>query len=330
MAPRGLDPRLVDLLASPRTGKPLKLVGDSLLSDEGECFPIVDGIRVLLLPEAVPSGNGAAEDTLQKIRGNQPLGEVSGPDWSGSGVHPLVQRFIAASGGNLYKRSVGKLLDYPIPEFPMNALSGEVVIDIGCHWGRWALAAARKGFMAVGVDPSLEAVRAASSVAAQLKLDAVFCCADARFLPFLDQKVDRAFSFSVFQHFSRSDVQIALREIKRTLSSNGRSMIQMPNSKSILGIYHLIKRRFAEGTGFEVRYWTRDELMTCFSAGIGPTNVQVDSFFSINVQPLSSGHLPPPARKILRLSQVMVKLSRRIPMLQGFADSYWVISTKGG
>ena len=38
------------------------------------------------------------------------------------------------------------------------------LLDIGCSWGRWSLAAARKGYSVVGIDPSLGAVMAARRI----------------------------------------------------------------------------------------------------------------------------------------------------------------------
>ena len=38
---------------------------------------------------------------------------------------------------------------------------GTRLLDIGCSWGRWSLAAAARGYDAVGIDPSLGAIMAA-------------------------------------------------------------------------------------------------------------------------------------------------------------------------
>ena len=69
--------------------------------------------------------------------------------------------------------------------------------------GRWSIAAARKGFSVVGIDPSLGAVMAARRIAKELNLDIKYLVADGRFLPFRERQFKVAYSYSVLQHPAR-------------------------------------------------------------------------------------------------------------------------------
>ena len=63
-----------------------------------------------------------------------------------------VERSIVKTHGNLYR---GRPLNrYPIPAFPLGPGEGGSLLDIGCNWGRWTIAAAQAGYRVTGVDPS--------------------------------------------------------------------------------------------------------------------------------------------------------------------------------
>jgi ubiquinone/menaquinone biosynthesis C-methylase UbiE len=54
--------------------------------------------------------------------------------------------------------------------------------------------------------------------------------ADARFIPFADDSIDTVFSYSVLQHFSRTDALAALTEFHRVLAPGGGLLVQMANA----------------------------------------------------------------------------------------------------
>jgi ubiquinone/menaquinone biosynthesis C-methylase UbiE len=103
-------------------------------------------------------------------------------------------------------------------------------LDIGCNWGRWSIAAARKGFSVVGIDPSLGAVMAARRIANELNLNIKYLVADGRFLLFPDNHFKVAHSYSVLQHFSKDDARRTIAQISRVLEPGGLAKIQMANS----------------------------------------------------------------------------------------------------
>ena len=66
----------------------------------------------------------------------------------------MVAYLVAATNGFMYLHLLGKLSEYPIPDLRLPEGNGTPLLDVGCNWGRWSIAAARKGYAATGVDPS--------------------------------------------------------------------------------------------------------------------------------------------------------------------------------
>jgi SAM-dependent methyltransferase len=123
-------------------------------------------------------------------------------DSQNAAIDPVVNAAQVGSSGNLYRSLVGNLPRYPIPDLRLPEGEGRLFVDLGCHWGRWSIAAARKGYRAIGVDPNLRAVLAARRVARQMGIAVEFIVGDGRHLPFSRASIDRVFSYSVLQHFT--------------------------------------------------------------------------------------------------------------------------------
>jgi SAM-dependent methyltransferase len=242
-------------------------------------------------------------------------------------VDPVVSMLVPATSGHLYFARQGKYGSYPIPELRLPDSHGERFLELGCSWGRWCVAAARKGYRVVGIDPSLGAVLAAKRVMLANGVTADFVVADARRLPFAANSQDLVFSYSVLQHFGRADVARTLAEVSRVLTRGGRSMIQMPNAIGIRSLYHQARRGFAEATAFEVRYWRINELRTVFEQLIGPSTVSVDGFFGLGIQGTDAEHMSPAHRVVCRASDFLRRLSRTVSSLTQLADSVYVAST---
>jgi len=245
-----------------------------------------------------------------------------------SAIDPVVAFMVGATSGYMYKHVIGTLDAYPIPELRLPDGGGKRLLDIGCNWGRWSIAAARKGYDVAGIDPQLGAVMAARRVCRSLGLNAHFVVGDGRHLPFAAETFDYAFSYSVLQHLSRSDVQRVLAGVSRALKRGGVVLVQMPTVFGIRCLYHLARRGFRDGDGFEVRYWTIPALEALFEKEIGPATTSVDCYFGIGLQ-RSDWNLMPPSRKaILAASEWLRAASRAVPPLKYVADSVYVESTK--
>jgi SAM-dependent methyltransferase/uncharacterized protein YbaR (Trm112 family) len=311
-----------ELLACPRDGGALEAKGELLVCAEGHEYPLVDGIPVLVVEEVEPTQPGywARPEQIEAVREAEP------PAVEGDGVDPYVAELIIGTHGNLYRHLAQGIDRYPIPDFPLPRGHGELLLDIGCNWGRWSIAAERAGYRAVGIDPSFEAIVAARRIARQLGEEPRYVVADARALPFADATFDVVFSYGVLQHFSKADVAVSVAEIARTLKPGGYSWVQMPNALGVRNLYQLARRRFREGERFEVRYWRPSELRRAFAA-IGPTALTTDGFFTLNPQKRDLDLLPRRYRALVHASEGLRRASERARFLTNVADSVNVRST---
>jgi SAM-dependent methyltransferase len=229
-----------------------------------------------------------------------------------------VRRSIVKTHGNLYRGAT--LTRYPIPPFPLPDGRGRALLDLGCNWGRWTVAAARAGWRPTGVDRAKKAIGAARRVAEQLRIDVEYVVGDARALPFEDDRFDAVFSYSVLQHLSKADVRTVVDEIGRVLRPGGSVWIEMPNARGLLNLTRQARRGFSPGEDQDVRYWTIDELSETFGR-LGPVSVSADGFLTINPQPGDLDLLRPIPRGVVRTSEALRRASRRLPFLVAVADS---------
>lgn len=337
-----MDAWLREILVCPRDGGPLECTEHTLSCSAGHRFPIVDGVPVLLLDDveqthpvvqasirrARGSPSGEAEDYFADTIGIDPDGRARLKTMPKSGVDPVVQLILRDTCGLLYEPLIGRLRCYPIPQLPLPPGSGEAFLDVGCSWGRWCIAAGRSGYSVVGIDPSLGAVLAARRVSSQLGVNARYVVADTRYLPFAAHSFDVVFSFSVLQHLSQENVRIALSEVARVMKPKGMSLIQMANRYGIRSLFHLAKGIFHDPGVFKVRYWSPAGLRKAFSQLIGPTVLSTHAFFGLGVLASDESLLPLRYRLVIRASELLRKVSERLPWLSTVADSVYLRSVR--
>jgi uncharacterized protein YbaR (Trm112 family) len=185
-----MDTWYLENLVCPLDKTPLSLDSDILVSQTGNQYPVVDGVPVMLLKD-VRQTHGAASSSLKVAwDGVDDTNEVSRlfvdtlgisnsekrdlvelvQEDSGN-IDPVVAYVIGATSGYTYKHLIGDLEEYPIPTLRLPDVNGESFLELGCNWGRWCIAAARKNYSVVGIDPSLGAIMAARRVAEQLDFD---------------------------------------------------------------------------------------------------------------------------------------------------------------
>lgn len=318
--------RLADILVCPRDRQSLRQEADELVCGNGHRYAVVEGIPILLVSESEQTHiEGTRALLLAETRDFSSLPQFNVAHGE---IDPFVRNAIGATNGGFYQHLVGNLKEYPIPNLRLPAGEGKLFLEVGCSWGRWCLAAAAAGYQPVGIDPSLKGIRAAKRVAQQLGVEATYVVGDSRFLPFRDGVFDQAFSYSVLQHLSKDNARTSLAEIRRVLRAGGNSLVQMPNVFGVRCLYHQIRRGFRETRDFEVRYWTPRELQAAFTEYIGPSELSVDGYFSLNAQVSDLHLLPPRYRALVRISEGLRKISRYIPLLLTAADSLYVSSRK--
>lgn len=342
-----IDPWFLQNLVCPADHQPLRSANEELVCVEGHRYPVVDGVPVMLrgdvsqtielanaslrranqqehdarAPDLYLESLGISEDEKQGVL---QLARKNGP------IDPVVAYLVAATNGLMYKHLIGELDRYPIPEIPLPRAHGRRLLDIGCSWGRWSLAAEARGYEAVGIDPSLGAVMAARRVARHLGAPNRYLVGDARHLPFPPRSFDVIYSYSVLQHMPPSDVAQSVGEMGRVLRVGGSAKVQMPTALGVRCLYHQARRAFRNAAGFEVRYWTIPGLIRLFTRHIGPTRVDVDCYFGIGVQPSDERLMTPSLRRIVRASERLKAASRRWPALVWVADSVFVESVSRG
>lgn len=287
----------------------------------GHRYPVLRGIPILLNFQDLPVFlQGKNLDALIQEG-------LSVPEPSQS-VDPYVQEAVAGSNGIMYRSLVGKLAEYPLPGLPLDSGKGKRFLDIGCNWGRWSLAAARLGYEVVGIDPNPRGIFGAHRVARQLGFYNRYVVADARYLPFAPECFDLVFSYSVFQHFPKEDVHQTLVEIERVLAQDGMCKIQMANRNGLRSLVHQMRRGFKEATHFDVRYWAPGELKQNWERLVGKSTISVDGFFSLNPQTTEAHLLPWYFQLVVRLSNVLKRVSRHVPGFFWFADSLYIQASK--
>jgi SAM-dependent methyltransferase/uncharacterized protein YbaR (Trm112 family) len=329
-------------LVCPKDRTPLRAEGDELICIAQHRYPVVEGVPVLLRDDYAPTMSVFAR-SLEAARNPR----VAAPFYlasmgmseqereiakrlavEGSPIDPVVSMIIAATNGIAYKHLAGRFTAYPIPELRLPPGEGKTFVDIGCNWGRWTIAAARKGYRSIGIDPSLGAVIAAKRVARELGLEITFICGDARCLPFSDGAVDTVFSYSVLQHFAKPDAIAAFDEISRVLKPGGSMLVQMAHSIGLRSLYHQLRRGFRDPISFEVRYWTIAQMQRALAPKFASLNVDVHCYFGLGLEPADAALMPRSVRIAIRASEILRAMSRWAPPMKYLADSVYVAGTK--
>ena len=322
-----LDPWFERELVCPRDHSDLRRDAAQLVCHFSHQYPIVEGIPIMLVDDVPQTLSDLTQRTLAAAGSTPDAPPQTAPN---DGVDSFVQKTIVGTNGNLYGRIAGKLPRYPIPEMrlpPAREGAGDL-LDLGCNWGRWSIAAARRGYRPVGMDPGLESILPACRIARQLGVEARFIVGDARFIPFRDGRFDVVYSYGVLQHFSPTDAKVAIAEASRVVAPRGTVLIQMAARYGALSILQQARRGFRGARGFEVRYWKPRDIEAAFRDLIGPTRLSVDGYLTLNPQPSDLDLLPIHYRQVVRLSETMRALSARIPALLQLADSIFATAVK--
>jgi ubiquinone/menaquinone biosynthesis C-methylase UbiE/uncharacterized protein YbaR (Trm112 family) len=328
-------------LACPRDLGELRPGKGGLMCVQGHLYPLVQGVPVMLIEESSPTLHviegslAASKQQLAPPDEEMFLGTLGMDDDQRESVlkrlraghnqiDPVVDYLVSHTNGIMYKHLVGKLRSYPIPKIDLPRGDGKLLLDVGCSWGRWSIAAARLGYNAVGIDPSLGAVLAARRVAQKLGVEAKFIVADARFLPFRSALFDIVYSYSVLQHFSVSDMKSAITEMQRVTIAGGELKVQMANALGVRSFYHQLRRGFATPAGFQVRYLRPKQLQKLFQTNGDHVELRPDCYFGLGLQKSDAEIMTPLKRTVLFFSETLKRVAAVFSPLQLVADSVFV------
>jgi len=336
-----VDSSVLDVLACPRDHTELRVERGHLICESDHRYPIVNGVPVFLLPEKAQTIDiASASLKAAEMSSGAPLyldtlglspherGSVERNWKPGSKIDQAISYLVGATSGWGYVKLIGKLKSYPIPNIPLEDGDGELLLDVGSSWGRWSVSAARKGWRVIAIDPSLGAIMAAQRAFADLGLNMSFVCGDARFLPFKSSRFRCVFSYSVMQHFSESDAELAIAEMARVLLPSGFAKIQMAHKGGLRSAYHRIQHDYSHSGVFRVRYWSLASMRSVFERHIGPTDLKAEAFGGLGLLGEDWNYVSIKAKVLITFSLFIRELSRFARPLILLADSIYVISTK--
>jgi SAM-dependent methyltransferase len=319
-------------LACPVDRQRLQVASGELSCPKGHHYPLVGGVAVLLRHDVADS-HPYFDESRQAAKVGETehrTGEHQQPtEGKPGGVDPFVQQEIVKTNGILYRDALGALQRYPIPQIPLPEGGNAHLLDVGCNWGRWSLAASRRGYRAIGIDPSLAAVQAAYRVSSQLNAPADFVVGDGRNLPFPDHSFDVVYSYSVLQHFSKDDARDSIREAARVTRPGGTVLIQLANLFGVRQLYNQARDLARKEQGlFRVRRWTPREMLSAFNELVGPARLTADGFFSLNAQATDLDLMAPFPKMVVRSSEALKGLAARFRPLSLLADSVFIEATR--
>jgi len=243
-------------------------------------------------------------------------------------IDPFVQRWVAGTNGNLYVSAINKLERYPIPRWPgpLPGSSGSRMLDIGCGWGRWMMAAANAGWTPYGIDIKAEAAAAATRVLRAHNRPGQAVAGDLTSLPFPDSHFDLVFSYSVLQHVSRQRVSKCLTEVLRVLKPGGQCVIEFPVYPGLTNWRHA-KGSDENPDSWDVRYYDWRELHEVFGEFAG-VRMKSDCILGIGVKFEDIDLLPWKYKPVALISEVFRLTTLLAPPLTRFSDSVFVLGRK--
>ena len=243
----------------------------------------------------------------------------------------IVQQQIAATNGIHYIDLVGKLDNYPIPNLPVSNVPHGLMLDIGCGWGRWLVAGAKKGYIPIGFDLRLDLCRAARNVMHSLGHNGYVVVADLKNLPFKSNIFDLVWSFSTLQHVHKKKLLSCLCGINEVLSNDGFCLHEFPNKNGIRNRIVNVKKSQKEGYDYNslcVRYYSIKEYRKMFENIFNNFKYENHSFIGIGILPGDLKYVSFKNKIGVAISVSMSFLTKVITPLKQISDSIYVRSFK--
>ncbi len=140
---------------------------------------------------------------------------------------------------------------------------GSRILEVGCGNGKTLEALLDRGYQAVGIDFSGEAVSACRGL---LGDRAEVVRASVLDIPFGDSEFDGAVMFHVLENIVPADVPRAVSELRRTVRPGGHLIVRafsVGDIRSEKG-ERISGDTVVRGNGIRYRYFTEDSLSDCF------------------------------------------------------------------
>ena len=207
------------------------------------------------------------------------------------------------TNGNLYRHLEGKLARYPIPEIRLPPGNGRMLLDVGGGWGRWSVAAVRAGYRPVVLDPQLELLLAATRVSGSSMWTSRRSAVMRQRSRSPEAPSMSSFRTRCSNTSPKPVARVAMAEMRRVTTGGGTVLVQLANRWGGRQLFTQSLQFFGirNTDRFRVRYWSPTEMRRPSSSSWAE-RVEVDGFFSLNVQPADLDLMPFRYRALIRIS----------------------------
>lgn len=256
------------------------------------------------------------------------------PENYNSKIPWIVQQQISATNGIHYSKVVGNLTEYPIPDIPISPATtkDQLLLDIGCGWGRWLVSSGKKGYIPLGIDLRVEFCQTARLVMKNNDVQGYTLVADLKNLPFKEMTFDVVWSYSVIQHTHRERLLACLQDINRILKPGGLTKLEFPNKNGIRNRFGPAKKFSSKANEYDswcVRYYTIEEYRNIFMKIFENFIFQNHSFLGIGVLPGDLKYVKRFKDRLgVSMSLTLSKLTNLIPGLKYLSDSIYIEARK--
>lgn len=243
----------------------------------------------------------------------------------------VLQNQIAATNGIHYANRVGKLNTVPEYSLPVSNVSNDsIMLDIGSGWGRWLVAAAKKGYIPVGIDLRLEFCETQQYLLKSQNIKGYSVVADLEALPFQENIFDLIWSFSVIQHTHQQKLNKCLYNINQIVNNSGKVLLEFPNKGGIRNrfIYNKVSQNIDDYNSWDVRYYTISEYQNILSKYLSSIKFTNHSFLGIGILPEDIKYVSTKNKIICSISRFLSNLAGLVPFLINFSDSLYFEATK--
>ena len=241
-------------------------------------------------------------------------------------VFKYINKIEASTNGFFYQKKKNKNVSIPNIDLK-TANNRDLLLDIGCGWGRWCFSASKKNYLPVGVDTLLSYLLAAKRYSEENNINAYFIYADALNLPFKKNIFDTIFSFSVFQHFPKKDFFSMLKNTKKILKKNGLFKFQIMNITGIRCIYTNFILRKKQGKHFFPEYYFINDIISYCKKYYSKTSVTNCSFFTqariTDYNSFTTKH-----KIFMNFTYLVNTLCKILPFMKYFSDNLYVNLSK--
>lgn len=200
-------------------------------------------------------------------------------------------------------------------------------LDVGFGNGAFSLAAARKGNRVTAISFDQGQVDKAKSFFGSDNERINFLCLNAYKLRDLGRQFDQIICLETLEHIR--DDRGMVRLFYDLLRPGGTLQLCCPNRLGLLPLVRQAQRRFRKAEGFEVRYWSLNDLRALFEENFGVVSFEVDCFFGIGLQAADEKFMIPAMKCAVRVSELLRRMSHTVPLITHFADSVYVRAKKG-